>query len=295
MLRLIRSSLQVQEQDSIAAAGGGAGQRALVIGGAGRMGLWMVRFLDSQGYRVDVLDPAGPLEGHLSHSDLDEVALDHDVIVVAAPLRISNDILLQLAARRPPPRGLVFDIGSLKTPLRPGLEACRHAGIAITSIHPMFGPDTELLTGRHVIFVDVGDAAARGSARQLFASTMATPIDMDVDRHDRLIAYVLGLSHALNIAFFSVLAECGEAAGELTQLSSTTFDAQLAIAAAVASESPGLYFEIQSLNAYGAHSLEALEAMVARVRTIVEAGDEAAFSALMVHGRAYLQERGPSR
>ena len=30
---------------------------------------------------------------------------------------------------------------------------------------------------------------------------------MGLDEHDRLIAYVLGLSHALNIAFFTALAK----------------------------------------------------------------------------------------
>ena len=40
---------------------------------------------------------------------------------------------------------------------------------------------------------------------------------MSLDDHDRLIAYVLGLSHALNIAFFTALAESGEAAPKLAQ------------------------------------------------------------------------------
>jgi chorismate mutase/prephenate dehydrogenase len=91
----------------------------------------------------------------------------------------------------------------------------------------MFGPDTELLSGRHVIFVDVGDPTATAVARELFAPTMATLVEMDLESHDRLIAYVLGLSHALNIAFFTALADSGEAAPRLATLSSTTFDAQL--------------------------------------------------------------------
>ena len=36
---------------------------------------------------------------------------------------------------------------------------------------------------------------------------MVQQTEMSLTEHDRLIAYVLGLSHALNIAFFSVLAE----------------------------------------------------------------------------------------
>ena len=44
---------------------------------------------------------------------------DHDYIVVAAPLGATNTILHELAARRP--AGVIFDVGSLKSPLRSGM------------------------------------------------------------------------------------------------------------------------------------------------------------------------------
>ncbi len=289
MLLLIRSSLTVQEQESVAASRQGEGKRVLVIGGAGRMGRWMARFLDSQGYRVEIVDPAGSVEGHVHHDRLDHVTLDHDIIIVAAPLRVSNDILVDLAARKP--NGLVFDIGSLKSPVRPGLMACVANGLEITSIHPMFGPDTQLLTNRHVIIVDLGVPSANSRVSGLFASTMVEQIEMDLDKHDRLIAYVLGLSHALNIAFFAALVQCGEAAQDLAQLSSTTFDAQFQVAAAVVEDNPGLYFEIQHLNAFGTESLDALSAAVDHVRSVVSGGDEAGFTALMEQGKAYARRR----
>jgi chorismate mutase/prephenate dehydrogenase len=292
MLLLIRGSLTVQEQLLVAARGSGTGKRVLVIGGRGKMGAWMARFLASQGYEVEVADPAGALEGFAWHADWRAADLDHDIIVVAAQLRTSNEILHELAGRKP--RGLVFDIGSLKSPLRDGLHALVAAGVRTTSVHPMFGPATELLSGRHVIFVDLGVAGAADEARALFDSTMAIKVSMDLESHDRLIAYVLGLSHALNIAFFTALAESGEAAPALAKLSSTTFDAQLGIAANVAEENPHLYFEIQSFNDYGSESLSALLYAVERIRSVVRAGDEAGFVALMERGRDYLRgRRGP--
>ena len=135
----------------------------------------------------------------------------------------------------------------------------------MTSVHPMFGPDTDLLSGRHVIFIDLGNAAALQEAQDLFAPTMAERVVMGLDEHDRLIAYVLGLSHALNIAFFTALADSGEAAPRLARLSSTTFDSQMDVASRVAAESPELYFEIQSLNQYGEESLLALQQAVDRL------------------------------
>jgi chorismate mutase / prephenate dehydrogenase len=284
---LIRSSLTTQEQASVAAQASGSGRRALVIGGAGKIGGWFTQFLSSQGFEVEVADPKAT--GPRALRDWRESSLTHDFIVVAAPLGAVNEILQQLAQRKP--RGVVFDLGSLKSPLRPGLAALRAAGVAVTSLHPMFGPDTELLSGRHVIFIDLGVSEALTQARSLFAPTMAEQVVMQLDEHDRLIAYVLGLSHALNIAFFTALAESGEAAPRLLELSSTTFDAQFDIASKVAEESPQLYYEIQRLNDYGAAPLDALARAVDAVRTAVMNDDQARFVALMRQGREYVGRR----
>ena len=287
---LIRSSLTTQEQASVVAHGGGSGRRALVIGGAGKMGGWFVSFLASQGFSVEVADPAPANAAGTKHlEDWRRTDLKHDYIVLATPLGITDAILRDLALRRPP--GVIFDVGSLKSPLRAGLLALKSHGCKVTSVHPMFGPDTQLLSGRHVVFVDLGHEAALAAARELFAPTMAEQVVMSLDDHDRLIAYVLGLSHALNIAFFSALADSGEAAPRLARMSSTTFDAQLDVAARVAQDSPELYYEIQSLNDYGAESLEALSQAVERLRTAVLSQDHDTFVALMRRGRDYLQGR----
>jgi chorismate mutase/prephenate dehydrogenase len=285
-LLLIRASLTAQEQDRVQMSGEGKGRNVLLIGGAGKMGGWLARFLASQGFSIEVADPAGPLGDFPHLDDWRSSSLEHDIIIVAAPLRPSGLILEELAERRP--RGVVFDVGSLKTPLRAGLAALRDAGVAVTSIHPMFGPDTELLSGRHVIFIDVGHPGATQVARDLFASTMVVQVEMDLDSHDRIISYILGLSHAVNIAFLAALAGSGEDAARLKSLSSTTFDAQLDVARRVSRENPHLYFEIQSLNQHGPSALSSLLSVMEQLSASVRDGDEASFVAMMRRGNHYL-------
>ncbi|HTV78260.1 MAG TPA: prephenate dehydrogenase/arogenate dehydrogenase family protein [Steroidobacteraceae bacterium] len=290
MRMLIRSSLATQEQISVATKGSGSGHRALVIGGCGKMGHWFVDFMNSQGFVVDVSDTAGAPPGFTAVGDWKRADLSvYDYIVIATPLGATGPILRELALQRP--RGVVFDVGSLKSPLRAGLQALKAHGCEVTSIHPMFGPDTELLSGRHVVFVDLGCPVALRKVRELFAPTMVEQVITTLDEHDRLTAYILGLSHALNIAFFTVLANSGEAAPRLAEMSSTTFDSQLDVAARVAQESPELYYEIQSLNDFGAEPLEALAQAVERIRTAVLSQDHDAFVALMNRGREYLEDR----
>src|SRR5580658_7595944 len=141
---LIRSSLTTQEQASVVARGAGTGRRALVIGGAGKMGGWFVSFLASQGFTVEVADPATAIAGVARVDGWSSTDLRRDYIGLAAPLGSTGGIREGLALRRHP--GVIFDVGSLKSPLRAGLLALKSHGCKVTSVHPMFGPDTELLS-----------------------------------------------------------------------------------------------------------------------------------------------------
>lgn len=287
--QLIQSSLASQERERVISEGKGDGRSVLVIGGAGQMGRWFAEFFASQGFATSIADKSVS-DGPGTFKNWTDAGVDYDVIVVATPLAVSGRILAQLAVLKP--TGLVFDIGSLKSPLLDGLAELKNAGCQITSLHPMYGPDTRLLSGRHLIFVDAGCPEATAAAKEMFAATMVEQIDMSLDDHDRLIAYVLGLSHALNIAFFTALAESGEAAPKLAQMSSTTFDAQLLVSAAVAQDNPHLYFEIQNLNHFGLGPLDALCEAASRIRDVVASGDENGFVDLMEKGQEYIAMRG---
>ena len=162
---LIRASLTHQERDRVVAEGKGGGRRALVIGGEGKMGGWFVDFFSSQGFLTVIADP-GVTPGPGRCKDWRQAGTDYDVIVVATPMATSGEILAALAELKP--AGLIFDIGSLKSPLKHGIAALRKAGCKVASLHPMFGPDTELLSGRHLIFVDTGCAEATAEAKELF-------------------------------------------------------------------------------------------------------------------------------
>ena len=276
---LIHHSLSSQETHKLVQSDHGQGQQALVIGGLGRMGVWMSRYLDMVGYSVDIADQATGDTPFSRVDDWQAVVNDYDLIVVAVPLRPSNDILLRLAKLKP--ECLVFDIGSLKSPMRQGLDAMLQNGCRVCSVHPMFGPDEIGLSGRHILFVDVGNKAAIAEARALFAHTAADCVELSLEEHDEVMAWVLGLSHLVNIAFAGALAESGEAVPLLKQISSSTFNAQLNVATQVVSENPHLYYEIQQGNdntaEVSAHFRKVLDELV----TAVAGNDEAVFTRYM--------------
>ncbi len=289
---LIHHSLGKQEHDNWVQSGHGQGRRALVIGGAGRMGDWMARYLDTVGYTVAVSDPSDRPSPFDRVPDWRTGLDDWDLVVVAVPLRPSNDILLELAALRP--GALVFDIGSLKSPMREGLEALRDAGCRVCSVHPMFGPNEIGLSGRHILFVDVGDDEAVREARALFAHTAADCVDLSLEEHDEVMAWVLGLSHLVNIAFASALAESGEEVPLLRRISSSTFNAQLKVAAQVVSENPALYYEIQQGNAATKGVVERFRTTLDQLARAVVEGEEHSFVEAMERAHHRLaQTRAP--
>ena len=273
---LIHYSLSKQETHKLVQSDHGQGQHALVIGGLGRMGVWMSRYLDMVGYRVDVADLASDDTPFNRVDDWEAEAGKYDLIVVAVPLRPSNDILLRLARVRP--ECLIFDIGSLKSPMREGLDALRESGCRACSVHPMFGPDEIGLSGRHILFVDVGSQEAVREARALFAHTAADCVELSLEEHDEVMAWVLGLSHLVNIAFASTLAESGEAVPLLRQISSSTFNAQLEVATQVISENPHLYYEIQQGNENTVEVTNHFRKVLNELACAVAEGDEPAFT-----------------
>jgi chorismate mutase/prephenate dehydrogenase len=283
---LIHHSLGNQEAHKLVQSEHGQGQSALVIGGLGRMGVWMSRYLDMVGYSVDVADTAAGDTPYVRVDDWQAVVHDYDMIVVAVPLRPSNDILLRLAELQP--RCLVFDIGSLKSPMREGLDAMRESGGRVCSVHPMFGPDEVGLSGRHILFVNVGDQQAIDEARALFAHTAADCVELSLEEHDEVMAWVLGLSHLVNIAFAGALAESGEAVPLLKQISSSTFNAQLNVATQVVSENPHLYYEIQQGNDNTAEVSEHFRKVLEELMRAVADGDEAVFTRYMVAANQHL-------
>jgi len=283
---IIRTSLEKQENQKINTSDYGSEKSALVIGGNGKMGQWFVRFLSNQGFNVDISDIVCDTDNNIDYYTCE---LKYDYIIVAAPIAASAKIIQDLAVLQP--QGIVLDVGSIKSPLKLPLMQLVDSGCKVVSIHPMFGPDIKLLSNKHVIFIDLGDTNSVLKVKELFQPTMVEQIDMQLEDHDRLVAYILGLSHVINIAFMSVLSESGEAADTLAKLSSTTFDAQLSIGEKVVSENPHLYFEIQKLNNYSKSTLNALGDAVQRIITVVNNNQEQAFVNIMEKAQSYVDSR----
>ncbi|MGD0816782.1 MAG: bifunctional chorismate mutase/prephenate dehydrogenase [Methanomassiliicoccales archaeon] len=263
----------------------GRRQDILVIG-TGKMGQWFVRFLTGRGHKVNVCDTR-PSKADRSTVSLKVGVRNADMIIIATPIPSTKQILEDVLALKP--KGTVLDITSIKDSIIPTMRAAAAGGLEVCSIHPMFGPEASVYN-RSIVICDCGSNEAMDKAAGLFDGAGAKMTRMPVEEHDELMSYVLGLSHAVNIAFFRTLTKSGKDFGRLDQVSSTTFRSQAATSKRVANESPELYYNIQHLNPHSKHCLELFLEAVGDIEAFALDEDEKRFVEMMKEGKEYFGE-----
>lgn len=254
-----------------------------IIGGYGKMGRWMADMLRQSGHRVDIIDPSA------GNGLTIEDAKWADAVIVSIPISRTAGALRRLDEICDPDT-LIFDIASLKSPF---VEDLRSMGERrrVCSVHPMFGPSAKSMYNRNVIVCDCGSEKAVEDALHLLGNHGANIRVMPVEKHDVYMSYVLGLSHAVNIAFFTALDRSGIPFDDMSTVASTTFEKMMDTNRSVALEDPYLYYEIQHMNSSKTEMLKDFDESVHDVVEAALSDDPAAFKALMDRGREYFTER----
>lgn len=256
-------------------------KKVMIIGGAGKMGVWLSDLLCSSGHDITIVDPLCQNGANI------ELAQDMDAVIVSAPISNIPDILHELN-RICRDETLVFDIASLKSPFVRELKEFA-LGKKFCSVHPMFGPTARSMYDRNLLLCDCGNAEAVQEAMSLFDDHGARMTVIPIDEHDRYASYVLGMSHAINIAFFTALEKSGIPLEEFKRVASTTFLKHLDTAQSVASEDPRLYYEIQHLNQKSHDSWESFSSAVDLVMNASLDEDSHDFFVLMKKGKEFFR------
>jgi chorismate mutase/prephenate dehydrogenase len=278
---LIESALTVQEKDRLG-SGGAHGRKALIVGGAGQMGTWFSRFLEQQGFEIFIDDPQ-PAFHPAPPADLKP-----DLVLVATPPSTVAAVV-EKYAKKYGSDALIVDIASIKGDAARILRGLASKGTHVASLHPMFGPKVDVLMGRNVLALDCGDATALAQAQALFSQTAAQTVQVPVEEHDRLMAEVLGLSHATSLAFNQALSGGPFPFKDLERVASTTFRKQVDVSREVARENARLYYEIQALNPENLPMLRRLEAAARELRETIEGKDKLGFVDRMHRAKAYYE------
>jgi prephenate dehydrogenase len=222
--------------------------KILVVGGYGRMGIWLAKFLSNCGHSVWITGRrTAPLRKvsrklglpvvekgkrcewvecailSVPPNHVEEVALEYDGL-------LSKDCLL-------------IDISSVKAPVANLIRSSRRP---VLSIHPLFGPKTESLEGKSLAVVH--PARLEGRSREFikcFREAGAKVVRCTPRLHDKAVSYTLALPHLLAALYGSLLAKSGMEAETLGNLGGTSFRTMCSLAKSLGSESEEVYASIQ--------------------------------------------------
>jgi chorismate mutase/prephenate dehydrogenase len=259
----------------------------LIIGGLGEMGLWFANFFANQGHNVFIHDTKGKSEHFKSFDSLANAVKEASCILLAVPFEIMPEIIekiIQLEFK-----GTVFDIASLKDNSKNAIEKALKQGISYTSTHPMFGPKVSTLSDRIICLCDCGNKKATEKVKTFFKDTSATIVEIPLEKHDRIISYVLALSHIINIIFMKALMDGEYDYAELKKVASTTFVSQMGTTKEVITENSDLYYAIQKLNPFKNDLYDRLEQALKYVIESVSKGNKEDFIKIMKEGRKWIE------
>lgn len=225
--------------------------KAAIIGGAGKMGKWMARFLLAE--KIDVIligsneerMSAARQELHVEGTtDPGAVSLA-DIIIISVPIATFESIVKELS-RFVKKGQTVIDITSVK--VMPVDVMHRYLpGCLVLGAHPVFGPGAEGLDGHNVVFTPTSDSEkALAQQAKTFLEKRGARVELLTPaEHDRLMAVVLGLAHYIAIVSGDTLLAM-DSLVDMELASGVTFRVLMTLVASVLNEDPSLYASIQT-------------------------------------------------
>lgn len=268
---LVEDSHRVQEALSIATVRAPESLAFLIVGGQGRMGRRLARELFARGHAVDAYDRDDP-------RDRAAVVAAADVVVLAVPME-HQEAVARAVGPAVRPDALLCDVNSLKADVCAAMEAsCRGE---VLGLHPMFGPTVATLRRQKI----VACPRRRGPRTERLLAELramgAELVEIEPDRHDRVMAIVQVLVHfatlSMGVALRAASAELGLTLEESLRLTSPIYRLELAFTARLFAQDSALYAEIEMTNPNGAIVRRALRDAVERLAAVADAGDRAAF------------------
>lgn len=236
-----------------------------VIGSSGAMGSFFVRYFLRRGFEVVGYDARPKKIRLLKLMDSRvRVARSSDVVIVATPMGKTVKTIRGFASALRPAT-VVVEISSVKGGLARDVRKALAARRArLLSIHPLFGPSLPM-SERLKVCVMKDERGSVSLARRIFPGARLIPLT--TEEHDKLMATVLSLTHAVNVAFASAVSRHGEF-GMISKVSTPASSLQFDLAQSVLSQDGNLYSRIATSNK---HSKAALNSFIRELQELRDA------------------------
>ncbi len=201
----------------------------ILIYGAGKMGGFFRDFFFSRGYRVKCYD--------VIPERRDTEKVEGDVIFLCVPMQCIPQAVQDIEEKNP--SALLVDIASIKSFSIPYLE---QAKLDYMSIHPMFGPDSEIGLS-NIIIVKKSGRREEELILEEFKKAGAVLSELTPEEHDAEMAKIQGISHFLLVGMAYFLKD--RFSRDELKYSSPIFSALYKLASRIVNQDWSMYWHIQ--------------------------------------------------
>jgi len=224
--------------------------KVAIIGGSGKMGMWIARQLTQEGIHVVItgrdqekLLDAGKELGMPVAANIEGVK-QADVVILSVPLDNFEPVVKEIASYVRQGQ-LVIDVTSLKTKPVEIMHRYIKKG-SILGTHPVFGPGAKSAANQNFVLTPVNEkeTVLAGKIKQFLEERKANVTIMTPQEHDRMMSVVLGLAHFIAIVSADTLLGF-ENFEEMKKIGGTTFKVLYTLIESVVSEDPELYASLQ--------------------------------------------------
>jgi len=222
-----------------------------IIGGSGKMGQWLARFLLKEDNEVIItgrnrekLLNASRQLGVEATTDNVAAVRAAGAILLSVPIDNFEEVVRQVAPHTRPEQ-VIMDITSVKVLPVAALHRHIKAGSALGT-HPVFGPGARGIVKQNFVLTptDEGERALAGKVRGYLEARGARVILMTPREHDEMMAVILGLAHFIAIAAADTLLGF-DRLKQMEAVSGITYRVLLTLVESVLSEDPELYASLQ--------------------------------------------------
>ena len=269
-----------------------------IIGGTGRMGRWLARFLKEEGADVTIIgrDPVSTQQAGLdidcqATTDITTVQGSRAIIISVA-IDAFEEVVKKLAPITTDNQSII-DITSIKIMPVEIMNRYIVKGTALGA-HPVFGPGARGVSGQNFVLTptSVPQQELAEKVRKFLCQRGARVRIMSPEEHDRLMAVILGLAHFISIVSANTLVDYGKLE-EMAGVQGVTYRALLTLIESVLSEDPELYASLQ-MNLPHMKDAQGIFISNAKLWTeLVEKKDRQSFVERMKQLRQQFEENNP--
>lgn len=221
----------------------------IAVIGLGALGRCLVEQFLKQNFRIKVYDvDYRRLEDLQSPNVIkcrifEEVVENVEVVIVSVPVNAACKVILDISKQMS--RGVIVDVSSIKKPVYDIMKNLQE-DLKPVCIHPLFGPTTPALKNEKIALIPVRNSFEERSIVEKLIPEVKI-IEVDVDEHDKLMTYILSLTHLLSIAVTNILGEIGDTQ-VLEELAGTSFKYMCKMLNATLTESLDVFTSILYYN-----------------------------------------------